>query len=338
MQDNSGSFHDAHNDSDQVRTSQAKRFILQKRQSQASWTRASAPEQQFQSAPRFCLHGPGVKLNRPPAPTVGRNSYGRDPICDSFSPSPPTSPHHMDNRVSCSQINLDAVPETPAGEERPSKRRRLSISSCASSPLASSPSTWSPPSVVGRERSSAEPDQPHSVDWLESPRNRAIRSLVRTPTGNFRPEMATKPAFLSLPRFKPTETKEDSREPGDPHGMLSPPRRGDRYIKGGLAAEVGLWIRESLARSQQIKRIHVVEARKSADIQLVRGTVAQDGAGITVTTATEVCGQEVKLIVGNAGTTVEPGSSLTISPPAWDIELGQDDWRVAYHWTRTASP
>jgi hypothetical protein len=135
-----------------------------------------------------------------------------------------------------------------------------------------------------------------------------------------------RPAFLKPPSA-PLDTSEPLPEAFSPH------RRGQKFVPGGMAAEVRQWIVDatqttghSHARRSggDVMRVRVMESRGSTKdgVILVRGSVE---------------GKEVRLILPSAGKSrntavLGTGDLLGIKPPSWEVGLDRDTWVVAADW------
>ncbi|KAJ2898148.1 hypothetical protein MKZ38_004148 [Zalerion maritima] len=338
-------------------------------------TSAPLPSSAFPTTPAFPSHG-----NRP--------TQALDPIHDSFSPPAPlTSPARAglsgtqdsivgESPVLCSQVEV--VTETPVEGERASKRRRLSISSQDSSIGLASPSAdrQRPPNgiprpalqdvdvpslpsdsdeeygrVLGTER--REQDE---LEHSQRPR-RVARMRARESGIRFRAELAPKSntgatLFYAAPRFVQDEKAEYAQSEMDGHHeVFSPPRRGEKYVRGGLAAELGQWITNSLSNTGTNKTVQVSDSLAGGSMQLIRGHVAQ--RNISPAAGPETMdvdaqdekdekdrGTDIKIILaGDLTNETRPdhvplgaGTRLTISPPVWDVDIEEDRWKVAYNW------
>jgi hypothetical protein len=135
-----------------------------------------------------------------------------------------------------------------------------------------------------------------------------------------------KPAFLK-PASAPPDTSEPLPEAFSPH------RRGQKFVPGGMAAEVRQWIVDTTQSSSyshnrrtggDVSYVRVMESRGSADngLILVRGSIE---------------GKEVRLVLPSAGkdklaASFVPGDLLATKAPSWDIELDGGSWFVAADW------
>jgi hypothetical protein len=135
-----------------------------------------------------------------------------------------------------------------------------------------------------------------------------------------------RPAFLKPPSAPP-DTSEPLPEAFSPH------RRGQKFIPGGMAAEVRQWIVDATQSSSHshirrtggdISSMRVLESRGCASdgLILVRGVLES---------------KEVQMVLPSAGknkiaANFAPGDLLGIKAPSWEIELRGDTWVVAADW------
>ncbi|TQV93977.1 hypothetical protein IF1G_07709 [Cordyceps javanica] len=153
---------------------------------------------------------------------------------------------------------------------------------------------------------------------------------------------AQQPTFQAAPRFKPAPEDEllaqDQRGGTGLHAApFSPPRRGARYVPGGLASqlqgllsEVKGWEAVGGDDPAAIVRLLVEEARLGTRMHLVKGRVLTRGSAKSESES-EV--QNYILAGGSSVRMVKEGSVLRIMPaPAWDVHLGEE-WTVACDWS-----
>lgn len=159
--------------------------------------------------------------------------------------------------------------------------------------------------------------------------------------------------FIKPPRFRPPDDQEQHQESSDMlPDAFSPQRRGQKFLAGGLAAEVIGWIMNldggapvpsSARRKEDIWTIDVV-------VDEVR---AGHGAGMTL-----ICGWQVpvgledeeaavvdtlrvvKVILAGSGTAevfqkankVDVGMKIRIKGPVWEAAINGEKWGVAVNW------
>ncbi|KAM4063938.1 hypothetical protein HRG_007027 [Hirsutella rhossiliensis] len=145
--------------------------------------------------------------------------------------------------------------------------------------------------------------------------------------------------LVPAPRFKPTD---DDAGTAAAAGILpaafSPQRRGEKYLAGGLAAELQGWLSEAKGWDGADKalddattlRIVVDEVRPGRQMNLVRGRAGSDAAARGFILA----GQG--RLTGLGGTAsraaVEQGGVVMVGPPVWDTEMEGCVWTVACDW------
>ncbi|KAK3365754.1 hypothetical protein B0T24DRAFT_636644 [Lasiosphaeria ovina] len=179
------------------------------------------------------------------------------------------------------------------------------------------------------------------------------------------------PTFLRAPRFRATAAPDQGRHPAHrdhpvPDQLLpeifSPQRRGgDKYVAGGLAAELRDWLVE-IKRSEfaddgeggtagkqkqpaaaAAVRVGIDKVRPGGPgLTLVAGRVLPAGSGggssnvVHAILAGEGRRPEVLDTAGGGSSSshgvVSPGAVVAISPPAWDAELLHRRWAVVYRW------
>jgi hypothetical protein len=219
--------------------------------------------------------------------------------------------------------------------ERSLKRRRLSSSS--------------------QLEESKEATEPDSFPLVSSPppsrrpiSSTAPRFLLSTPLPPSTPQAppATQP-FLKPPRFKSSDPAEQTQTDPLPE-QFSPHRRGQKYVPGGLAAEVRDWLvnLESaiLGTSAQrvnddwVVRIEVDEVRGGgrAGMTLVRGRQINGDGKVEVVNGFGV----VRVILAGEGAgsallrggTVQVGKMVGIRGPVWEVLLEGEKWGVGVDW------
>jgi len=158
---------------------------------------------------------------------------------------------------------------------------------------------------------------------------------------------ANQTTFLKPPRFRPPDPSEQAQTQSDPlPEQFSPHRRGQKYVPGGLAAEVRDWLMniESAVPANTNKDdpwlvklvIDEVSGGGGAGMTLVRGRQIQaiDGGEMVDTFG------EVKVILaGEAagvglqkGSKVEPGKRLGVKSPVWEVVIEGEKWGVGVDW------
>jgi hypothetical protein len=133
----------------------------------------------------------------------------------------------------------------------------------------------------------------------------------------------TRPTFLK-PATAPLETSEPLPEAFSPH------RRGQKFLTGGMAAEVRQWIVDATQVAHvrkaggDVLRVRVMESRGCArdGVVLVRASVQ---------------GKEVKLMLPGAGkgksnASLAVGEIVAVKAPTWDVVVDGVTWVVAADW------
>ncbi len=236
-------------------------------------------------------------------------------------------------------------------EEPSSKRQRLSSSSkdheakegaklfeddLEETPLTCIPILSSPPA----------PHPPIS--------NAAPRFLLSTPVPPLSvPQLADSNAgpFLKPPRFRPRDSIEQEKVMIDPlPEQFSPHRRGQKYVTGGLAAEVRDWLFSLESAVPAIPR-----TEREDDSWLVKILVDETSGGGTAG-MTMIGGRQVHSMGGTSGfvdtmvtvkyilagegiytglqkgSKVQAGKTVGIKGVSWEVVLDGQKWRVAVDW------
>ncbi|KAK3377850.1 hypothetical protein B0H63DRAFT_478152 [Podospora didyma] len=166
----------------------------------------------------------------------------------------------------------------------------------------------------------------------------------------------TKPNFLKAPRFKASE-QTDRKAPQQDHlaDIFSPQRRGgDKYIGGGLAAELRDWLVD-VKGSEFGDDSEQKSCAATMAVRLAINHVHHGGQGLTLIAGRVARGDRpakpnaptVHAILAGEGRVeglgsskknrVSPGAVISIAPPAWDVEL-ETRWAVAYRWEVVRNP
>jgi hypothetical protein len=182
---------------------------------------------------------------------------------------------------------------------------------------------------------------------------RFILPSTPAPVPSSTPATTQTAAFVKPPRFRPPDDQEHQQRPSEPlPDAFSPQRRGQKFLTGGLAAEVISWVMnlESItpaASSAQSKEdAWVVELI----VDEVRGG---PGAGMTLISGRQIhvarSGQEgemvstlrvVKIILAGSGTNegfqktikVDVRKKIRIKSPVWEVVIEGEKWGVAVSW------
>jgi hypothetical protein len=135
-----------------------------------------------------------------------------------------------------------------------------------------------------------------------------------------------RPAFLKPPSAPP-DTSEPLPEAFSPH------RRGQKFVPGGMAAEVRQWIVDATQSTSHSHTRRGVRHQLRVRVMESRGT-AKDGL-LMVRGSVE--GKEARLILPSAGKNktaakIVQRDLLEIKDPSWEIELDGGTWVVAADW------
>ncbi|ODA82614.1 hypothetical protein RJ55_01122 [Drechmeria coniospora] len=143
------------------------------------------------------------------------------------------------------------------------------------------------------------------------------------------------PVFQTAPRFKPSEADQDLAD-GIP-AAFSPPRRGTRYLPGGLAAELQAWLSEVKGWKgfdddggydrQACDSITIDELRPGRRMYLARGRVAPEGPARGF-----ILAGEGKLTGLERRARLEVGNVVALGQPVWEVRLEEEVWTVACAW------
>lgn len=116
---------------------------------------------------------------------------------------------------------------------------------------------------------------------------------------------------------------------------FSPHRRGQRFVPGGMAAELQSWVLDtgqaamqsrSVGGFGQDERMHVtirLDACTGDDPVFAQGAVLDDGQLCRV------------MLVGRAAVNkgqLRAGDAVGIRAPTWNVELGSEEWVVGVDW------
>ncbi|KAI6710857.1 hypothetical protein JHW43_006588 [Diplocarpon mali] len=335
-------------------------------------------QQQFNLAPRFSF--PSTPRPRPTAsqtlrrftPSVARYLTPASRIPrqnDAIELSSDDEPQHVheSNEQERQYVELEGYDSTDLEDdyrlEEPSPKRRCFSTSPISradeiegqngepepqvkdyegEPSSSLPNL-SPPPVARRKGSST-----------------AARFLLSTPA----PQSTTKDQsfttqsstpFLKPPRFRPPDHSEISQTQSDPlPEQFSPHRRGQKYVVGGLAAEVRDWLmnlegaipttRDNRVRDGEwLVRILIdeISGGLKEGMTLVRGRKINvlenegEGGGQMINTFGNVKVMLAGEGQGNGlqkGSRAEVGKIVGIKDPVWEVVIEDEKWGVGVDW------
>ncbi|KAK1993879.1 hypothetical protein LX36DRAFT_615112 [Colletotrichum falcatum] len=147
----------------------------------------------------------------------------------------------------------------------------------------------------------------------------------------------TQPTFRRAPRFKMSDADTTHQE-GLPEAF-SPQRRGAKYVAGGLAAELQSWLAEVRGWTGGdrpaclVMDIVIDEMRAGNRMYLVTGRrIVGNGEASEEIAARLMLAGEGRLAGLGQKAAVVAGSTITISQPAWEVELDGSRWIVACDW------
>ena len=197
--------------------------------------------------------------------------------------------------------------------------------------LAMEPTLSSPPPPVHRPPPSAP---------------RFVLSTPSKPTSSI-PPIDSIDTFLRPPRFKPPdEEREAAVEPLPDH--FSPRRRGQKFLAGGLAAEVRGWLVERESQGTRSARnpvredgwkikiaVDEVSGGYGAGMTLVRGRrMGSNGDGAAdLYPIRMILGGEEGMSEGiKKGGQAAVGKVVGVKGPAWEVDIDGVRWGVSANW------
>jgi hypothetical protein len=232
-------------------------------------------------------------------------------------------------------------------EERIPKRRRLSSSS---------------------ELLDVEHQEPEAGEYYEKPPDSSLsilssppaprrlvsatapRFLVSTPASSstLHGPQDIQPVFLKPSRFRPPDPAKQAHADPLPD-QFSPHRRGQKYLAGGLAAEVRDWFVNFESA------IPVASAQRTREDSWIANVVVDESSGTGRTGMTMIRGRQTKSDAAHAivddsgvvkvilagegaetgltkGSSVEIGETIGIKGPVWEIVIGGEKWGVGIEW------
>jgi hypothetical protein len=251
-------------------------------------------------------------------------------------------------------------------DNRYPKRRRLSTPGDEDMIEHEQPNCQSPNGPL----SSPDPvlSPPHEPRTYQRPSSRfRLRATPPPATVSSHPAAVAAPtAFLKPPRFRPPDEDSHDQATEPLPEVFSPHRRGQKFIPGGLAAEVVGWLvniescvpgtgaglgMERGTEERWAVRLVVDEVRggseagiAGAGMTIVRGRQMRRGSGSTdqrVETAEMIdhlgivkvilAGEGVGVGIQKAGK-VEVGRIVGIKGPVWEVVIEQERWGVGVDW------
>ncbi|PQE05749.1 hypothetical protein CJF31_00004479 [Rutstroemia sp. NJR-2017a BVV2] len=358
------------------------RFVIKKQppppRSQLAHESTSRPgaTQQFNATPRFTLSStprptatqnvssstPAVARYVTPArPRLKSYESIEDPSEDPSDDLPDGVYGSIEQDEPHTDVELSEV-DTDDGYEidtRAPKRRRIS-------PSPISPEYGTNEDEVTNENIASSP-----IPILSSPIARYTlppstskpKFLLSTPlpasTSTPQPSNPIAHPFHKPPRFRPPDPDEQSHSTTDPlPEQFSPHRKGQKYIPGGLAAEVRDWLmnldsalpahagRGKVKEEVWLVRVRVEEVTGGgrAGMSLVRGRQVgrESGSGSGSEGLTKVVDglERVKVILAGEGAgvglqrgkRVEVGKVVGIKGPVWEVVVEGEKWGVGVDW------
>jgi hypothetical protein len=322
-------------------------------QSQSQTPRPST--QQFNATPRFNVPStprpnPSQTLSASTPSTTrylprAQSLYNRDEIREASLSSQDT-PHDSIEVVE-NEVNLEYLTRDDDCHSEPEpKRRRLSTS----------------PALLDEDHEQAEGDSNYeglpdsSISILSSPPtprptvSSSVQRFVTSTPIPAAPQTAqnTNHTFLKPPRFRPPDASEQTQTDPLP-AQFSPHRRGQKYVPGGLAAEVRDWLvnlESTVPGSAALKdkdgswavqvMVHELSGGGRAGMTLVRGGQKPSDFEGRMNDTWRV----VQIILAGEGTAiglqrrtkVEVGSVVGIRGPLWEAVIDGEKWGVAVDW------
>lgn len=295
-----------------------------------------------------------------------------NPHDDAIELSSDDGPQHIQELIETEEQDVDAegydstdLEEEGYKLEEPSpKRRRLSTSPADVDELRDDEEEQqqAPP-----ESENYEAPYSSSLPVLSSPpaprrpiSSTAPRFLLSTPAPQSTPRDPTLVSqlaipFLKPPRFRPPDPSETAQTQTDPlPEQFSPLRRGQKYVVGGLAAEVRDWLmnlegalsgtREKRGKVDQwLVRIKIDEVSEGSrdEFTMVRGRQLHvlndemEGEGEIADTV----GIVKVMLAGEGqanglqrGSNVEVGKTVGVKGPVWEVVIEGEKWGVGVDW------
>lgn len=316
--------------------------------------------QLFNATPRFTFSSTPRPTATPTAPTPtpyssryvtpARQIPKNEDIIDSSSDDILEDVEDVHQSIETQDRNIDPgylstdVEDDYNIEERSPKRMRLSSSPA---PQENDQALEQQENITSDESSPVPslPSPPAARPPVSSTAPRFLPS-TRVPQSTPQPSQTT---FLKPPRFRPPDTPEQAQSNTDPlPEQFSPHRRGQKYVPGGLAAEVRDWlvnIESAIPWNSAQKKdgawlvkimADEVSGGGRAGMTLVRGKQVQSG-DLEGTTTT--MGERKIILAGQGegtglqkGSEVEVGSIVGIKGPVWEVVIEGEKWGVGVDW------
>ncbi|CZR60511.1 uncharacterized protein PAC_10407 [Phialocephala subalpina] len=322
--------------------------------------------QQFNTTPRFNISSaphptpsqslpqapPSASRFRAPAPKQQDAIDEDDDFPDEVHDSIETDEHGIDYDHEFSDDGDDYKIE-----ERAPKRRRISTS-----PIQSQDEDRHL-DLQRNQNEDEHQDPSSSLPILPSPPAKRPHTTVpkflpTTPAPPSTPMPSTfgtgMTTFLKPPRFRPPDPAEQGQSQNDPlPEQFSPNRRGQKYVPGGLAAEVAGWLfnLESSVpttksrgdmKSEWLVRIVVDEVSGSSrtgftmargrQIHALDGDESGDGRVDAVEEVKVLLAGEGQMTGLQKGGKVEVGKRVGIKGQVWEVVIEGERWGVGVDW------
>ena len=176
-------------------------------------------------------------------------------------------------------------------------------------------------------------DVPLSVQTNATPR-RFVSPLLAHPQA---PSLVapTSSAVASRPVFlKPPTEAQQSSEPLPE--AFSPHRRGQKFVPGGIAAEVRQWVMDLSHHLPGSSAYRITGARGDALIVRVIETMGSVKDGMILVTG-QFEGRVLRLLLPTAGKNrsvdvVADGGLLALKSLTWDVDIAGEKWIVGVDW------
>jgi hypothetical protein len=175
----------------------------------------------------------------------------------------------------------------------------------------------------------------------------APRFLISTPAPQSTPQL-NQSTFVKPPRFRPPVSSEKSHSSEPLPDQFSPHRRGQKYVAGGLAAEVRDWLFniESTGPGDSVREkespwllrlvIDELSGGGKAGMALVQGrkvhTGTMDGPVETPVVMRIILAGEGAGTGLQKGSKVQVGKTVGIKGPVWEVVMEGQKWGVGVDW------
>ncbi|ENH62689.1 hypothetical protein FOC1_g10012927 [Fusarium oxysporum f. sp. cubense race 1] len=304
-------------------TPMPKRFLLPKRGTQSSQTPATLPR--FQSTPRFASSVP-----RPTQARTGIDIEDVEEVGDNSQETLPGSDEHQIQLRKHDSIH-DSI-EIESDDATASQGGSIAISDNEPDAVLQGPRDLEMSNSAGTETAKGNPGNESPEEVYESgrtPSEGSTQSIQDAINLNDELKPLQQPTFHAPPRFKPADL--DPAVDGLP-AAFSPQRRGEKYIAGGLAAELQGWLSEvkgwegAATATTLTKKVIIEEIRPGRRMYLVKartGTSEESRYLLAGEGRLTGLGQRMPVILG---------SVVDVGQPVWDIVLNGQVWTVACDW------